>query len=89
MASSAASPSPLFYPEWQPQYEAALFETNRDKLPKFVAAAELVILNRLHVLDGKAGHERERTAMTDALHALRYLKGTISEASSRLFTSAK
>jgi hypothetical protein len=77
MASPATSPSPFHYPEWQPQYEAALLETDNHKLPKFVAAAELVILNRLHLMVGK-GHEQERIAMTDALHALRYLKGTIS-----------
>jgi hypothetical protein len=78
MASPAASPSPLFYPDWQPQYEAAFMETGRDKLPKLIAAAELVILNRLHLLVGNAGHEQERIAMSDALQALRYLMGSIA-----------
>jgi hypothetical protein len=78
MAGSAPSPYPLYYPEWQPQYEAALFETDEDKLPKCVAAAELAILGRLDVLVGKAGHEQERHAISDALHALRFRKGSIA-----------
>jgi hypothetical protein len=45
---------------------------------KFVAAAELAILARPDVLVGKAGHEQERIAMTDAPHTLRYLKGSIA-----------
>jgi hypothetical protein len=78
MAGSAPSPYPLFYPEWQTQYEAALMETDRHKLPKCVAAAELAILNRLHVLVGTAGCEQERQAMRDALRVLRFLKGSIA-----------
>lgn len=78
MASPATSSSPVHYPEWQQQYEAALLETDRDKLPKVVAVAELAILARLDVLVGKAGHEQERTAMSDALRALRCLKGSIA-----------
>jgi hypothetical protein len=78
MASPAASPSPLFYPEWQPQYEAALLETDDGKLPRLITAAELAILNRLHLLVGKAGYDQERIAMSDALRALRYVKSTIS-----------
>jgi hypothetical protein len=78
MANSDPSPFHLYYPEWQVQYEAALMEPDRGKLPKLIAAAELVILNRLHLLVGKAGQEKERIAISDALHALRYVKGTIS-----------
>jgi hypothetical protein len=78
MASSDPTSFPLDYPEWQTQYEAALMETHREKLPKLIAAAELVILNRLHVLVGKAGQEQERIAISDALHALRYVKSTVS-----------
>ena len=76
MANSDFSPSPLFYPDWQTQYEAALMETDRGKLAKFVAAAEVAVRGRLQVLVGEFGHEQERIAITDALHALRYLKGS-------------
>ena len=78
MAGSAPSRYPLRFPGWQTQYEAALFETDREKMPNFVAAAELAILNRLHVLVGTAGREQERQAMSDALRALRFLKGSIA-----------
>jgi len=75
MAVSARFLFPLRFPEWQAQYEAALFEPDRDKLLKSVAAAELVILNRRQVLVAKVGHEPEWLAMSDALRAMRFLKG--------------
>jgi hypothetical protein len=78
MADSDFSRSPLFYPDWQTQYEAALLQSDDGKLPKCVAAAETAILSRLHALVGKAGQEQERIAISDALHALRYLKGSIA-----------
>jgi hypothetical protein len=77
MADSDLSSS-LRFPEWQAQYEAALLESDDGKLPKCVAAAETAILSRLQVLAGKAEHGEERLAMTDALHALRFLKGSIA-----------
>ncbi len=78
MADSHAIPSTLRFPEWQTSYEAALLETDHGKLTKFIGAAETAILSRLQVLVGKAGNGEERLAMTDALHALRYLKGSLS-----------
>jgi hypothetical protein len=78
MAYLAPSLSTFHFPEWQAPYEAALVETDPDKLQECVAAAETAILNRLHVLGGNAGHEQERLAMSDALRALRFLKGAIS-----------
>lgn len=77
MADSEPSSS-LRFPEWQAQYKAALLETDSGKLPKFIVAAEQAILVRLHALAGKVDHGEERLAMTDALHALRFLKGSIS-----------
>jgi hypothetical protein len=74
-----APPPPTFHsPEWQAPYEAALVETDCDKLQECVTAAETAILSRLHVLVGKAGHEQERLAMSDALRALRFLRDAIS-----------
>jgi hypothetical protein len=78
LAHLAPSPAILHFPEWQEKYRAALVETDSDELQKCVAAAERAILSRLQVLAGKAGHEQERTAMSDALRALRFLKGSIS-----------
>jgi hypothetical protein len=70
--------SSLRFPEWQKEYTAALLQTDDDKLPQCVAAAETLILGRLQGLAGKADHQEERLAMTDALHALRSLKGSIA-----------
>jgi hypothetical protein len=78
MAYLALSPSALHFPDWQEVYKAALVETDCDELQKCIAAAELAILSRLQVLAGKAGHEQERTAISDALRALRFLRGAIS-----------
>jgi hypothetical protein len=78
MGNSAYIPSSSRFPVWEREYQAALLETDDGKLPQCVSAAELVIHNRLHVLVGKVGHQEERLAMTDALHALRYLKGCAS-----------
>jgi hypothetical protein len=78
LAYLAPSPTTFHFPEWQAPYEAALVETDSDKLQECVAAAETAILNRLQVLGGKAGHEQERLAMSDALRALRFLKHSIS-----------
>jgi hypothetical protein len=78
MASLAASPPTLPFPEWQEEYQAALVETDSGELQKCIAAAEQAILSRLQVLVGKAGHEQERIAMSDALRALRFLKRAVS-----------
>jgi hypothetical protein len=78
MAYLAPSLSTSHFPEWQEEYKAALVETDCDELQQCVTAAELAIFRRLQVLASKAGHEQERTAMSDALRALRFLKGAIS-----------
>jgi hypothetical protein len=77
MAYLAPSPPTLSFPEWQEEYKAALVETDCGKLPKCIAAAEAAIVSRLQVLVGKADYAEERLAMTDALRALRFLKGSI------------
>jgi hypothetical protein len=78
MAYLAPSPPTLPFPEWQEEYTAALVETDCDELQKRIAEAELAILGRMQVLAGKAGHGQERLAISDALRALRFLKGSIS-----------
>ena len=78
MAYIAPSTPTVHFPEWQEEYKAALVETDCDELQRCIAAAETAILSRMQVLAGKAGHEQERTAMIDALRALRFLKGAVS-----------
>jgi len=68
-------PSPQIpYPEWQNEYQAALVELDRKKLPQAVAASETAIFNRLQVISQSSDHQAERQAIEDALTALRFLK---------------
>jgi hypothetical protein len=76
MAYLVPSPATVPFPEWQEEYKAALVETDCDKLRKCAAAAEAAIVSRLKVLVGKADRAEERLATTDALRALRFLKGS-------------
>ena len=62
------------YPEWQEQYETALLEVDRKKLPDRVTDAENAIFNRLQSLAGNADHQAERQAVKAALNGLRLLK---------------
>jgi hypothetical protein len=69
------SPSPrILYPHWQNEYQAALVEFDRKKLPERVAASETAIFNRLQVIAQSPDHQAERQAIEDALTALRVLK---------------
>ena len=73
----ATDDSPSFrivYPHWQNEYQAALVEVDRKKLPERVAASETTIFNRLQVIAQSPDHQAERQAIEDALTALRVLK---------------
>ena len=68
-------PSPKIpYPEWQTEYQAALVELDRKKLPERVVASETAILIRLQAISQSSDHHAERQAIEDALTALRVLK---------------
>jgi hypothetical protein len=53
-ANFAVSPTttttPLQFPEWQREYQEALFETNPARLPQRVMIAEFVLLKRLRAI---------------------------------------
>ena len=68
------STSNLLYPEWQPEYAAALLELDRKKLMARVTDAENAILKRVQALVGSADNHAERQAIEDALASLRVLK---------------
>ena len=69
------SPSPeIIYPEWQNEYQAALVELDREKLPERVAAAETSIYKRLQAISQSVDHRAEYQAIEDALGALHVLK---------------
>jgi hypothetical protein len=61
--------------EWHTLYHAALFETDRTKVPQRIAEAENAILERSRVLlMVDADHIEEEQILDDALYALRALR---------------
>ena len=60
---------------WHVLYHAALFETDRDKLPRRIAEAESAILARIRELFViVTDHIEEDVVLDDALYALRALR---------------
>ena len=60
---------------WQASYEAAILETDDNKLPNRLQAAKAAIDNRLHDLQrDHGGTPEERQAITDALGGLNVLR---------------
>ena len=79
MSASFAVPQPattavLQFPEWQREYQEALFETNPARLPQRVMIAEFVLLKRLRAIAYNQAANRERQKIEDALSKLRLLK---------------
>jgi hypothetical protein len=73
--TNSNSPSPhILYPEWQPQFLAALTEIEPKQLLERVTAAETAIFNRLQALAQSTGSVSERQAIQDALASLRVIK---------------
>ncbi len=65
----------ILYPEWQKEFQAAIVETDREKLLERVMAAEAAIFNRLQILSQSSDtNSNERQAIEDALASLRSLK---------------
>jgi hypothetical protein len=62
------------FPEWEPQYKAALLEVDRAKLLERVAAAEAAIRQRMRAIFGRADGDMEWQAIGRALSALSVLK---------------
>ena len=66
------------FPEWEPQYKAALLELDQAKLLERVAAAEAAIRQRMRVIFGRMEGDTERQAIGKALLALGVLKVKIA-----------
>jgi hypothetical protein len=70
---------PTSQPTWHVLYHAALFETDRDKIPERIADAEKAILARVKELFGYAGdHIEEDLVLDDALYGLRALRSCVA-----------
>jgi hypothetical protein len=64
------------FPEWEPQYRAALLEVDQAKLLERVGTAEVAILQRMRAIFGRTDGDMERQAIGKALSALSVLKET-------------
>jgi hypothetical protein len=66
--------SELGHPEWRTSYQEALLEVNKEKLEAKIQLAEWKIFQRLQTISADSDHHGERSAIADALNALRVLK---------------
>lgn len=65
-------------PGWRLLYQAALFETDRLKVPQRIAEAERAILARVKELFfDSSDHIEEDQGLEDALYALRALRSCV------------
>ena len=64
----------ITFPDWQPEYQAALFETDQQKRRENLYVAEIAIVNRLQALRTSANGHIERAAIADAIRNLRHLQ---------------
>jgi hypothetical protein len=64
------------FPDWEPQYKAAILEVDRAKVLVRVAAAEAAIRQRMQAIFGRTDGVKERQAIGKALSALSVLKET-------------
>lgn len=72
--------SNLRYPDWEPQYKAAMLELDRNKLGERIQAAHLAISERLRVLSqDHFGSPEERNAIRDALSGLAVLERELAQ----------
>jgi hypothetical protein len=64
----------IVFPDWQPDYQAALFETDQQKRRECLYVAEIAIVNRLQALRSSTDGHIERAAIADAIRNLRRLQ---------------
>jgi hypothetical protein len=70
--------SKVRYPDWEPQYKAAMLELDNSKLKERLQVARIAISERLRVLsEDHFGSPEERNAITDALNGLAILEREI------------
>jgi hypothetical protein len=78
MKNRSTQTSPGAILNWHILYQAALFETDRTKIPQRIAEAEQAILARVRELFVvNSDHIDEDQVLDDALYALRALRNCI------------
>jgi len=60
--------------DWRELYKAALFETNKQELPRRITEAEKALIVRAREPFSLSGNRKEEQAIDDALYALRSLR---------------
>ena len=84
--STAGSPCAS---SWRELYKAALFETDREKIPVRIAEAEKAIVQRARELFASpTDNIEEDQALDDALYALRALQSCLGYGTSDLVAAA-
>jgi hypothetical protein len=74
---------PALQPHWHALYQAALFETDRNKMPQRIDEAERAILARVKELFVHTGdHIEEDLVLDDALYGLRALRSCVMQEAS-------
>jgi hypothetical protein len=66
--------SELRYPEWQTPYKEALLAVDEQELEDKIRFAEWKIFERLQTISVDSDHHQERSAIAEAVNALRVLK---------------
>jgi hypothetical protein len=74
MDSSTNGAAHLAFPEWEPEFRAAITETNPLLLGEKLHAAETAILKRLEQLKDAPAESAEREAISVAMVALERLQ---------------
>jgi len=69
----------VLYPKWQPQFIAAITETDPAKIPQRIREASETISKRLERILGSKSHAAEIDAIEDALDRLELLKRTVGQ----------
>ena len=78
MTTSISSVPQRKQPHWHLLYQAALFETDRHKVPQRISEAERAILNRVKELFVMTDdHIEEDLVLEDALYGLRALRNCV------------
>ncbi len=76
MSTGVSFPAPHL--AWHVLYQAALFETDRSKVPRRIEEAEKAILSRIKELFvSNVDHIEEDVVLEDALYALRALRSCV------------
>jgi hypothetical protein len=74
MAENSNSSFPQGVPDWQSLYQAALVETDPEKLHQRILLVEEAIYMRSQAIHGSAKDSAERQAIEDAMQTLRVIQ---------------